>query len=137
MNKVQFLKHKHIYLKIIFSALFFLSIALVILAVLKTPPTLIFILEIILLILSTILFTLSMFSRTIKYTVGDRTFYVCIGIFSHYLTSRRHVLDHTMTYWFGTHSMYFEFDKLEVEAKLGCFHNPTLTANNEIVAKAK
>lgn len=59
------------------------------------------------------------------------------GLFKHHLLSTHYLLDETKTFWFGTRSMYYEFDKLEIEAKLGLFIKPRLFANGQELEKIK
>lgn len=137
MNKLKFIRRKHICIKLCCFLLLVLASLLLTFLILKGSSPLFLVAGIFLEVIAFIFFVLSLLTKTIKYTIGKKTLYLSIGIFFHYLTSRHHVLDKTVTFWFGIHSLYFEFDHLEIEAKIGTFQKPTLTANNEIVKPTK
>lgn len=137
MNKIKLIRNKHIFIKIGCALLLALTSLLLIFSIMKESSPLLVAGSVILEVLAVILFVLSLLTKTIKYKVGDRVFYLCIGIFSHFLTSRRHILDKAVTVWFGIHSLYYEFDKFEIEAKIGTFKKPTFAINDKTVESSK
>ncbi len=137
MNKVKLIRNKHIYIKVGSALLLVLASLLLAFAIMKESSPLLMAGSILLEIVAGIFFVLSLLTKTIKYKVGDRVFYLCIGIFFHFLTSRRHILDKAVTVWFGIHSLYYEFDKFEIEGKIGTFKKPLFTVNDKTVKGTK
>ena len=138
MNKVKLIRNKHIYIKVGSALLLVLASLLLAFVIMKESSSpLLMAGSILLEIVAATFFVLSLLTKTIKYKVGDRVFYLCIGIFFHFLTSRRHILDKAVTIWFGTHSLYYEFDKFEIEGKIGTFKKPSFTINDKTVESSK
>lgn len=135
-KNLELLRKKHLILKGSFALALVLAILILVFA-LRTTNTLLKIGAVLLLVVASFLFILSLTTKTLKYKIGERNFYIVKGLFKHHLLSTHHLLDETTTVWFGTHSMYYEFPKMEVEAKLGLFQPTKMFVNNEELKRIK